>query len=62
MRVWKHEDPGEAAQAIEQLVRDRTAEKQPLRSRVRRDRRVPHPPAAPDTDGDDAVADGRDAE
>jgi hypothetical protein len=27
VRIWEHEDPGEAARAIEQLVRDRTIEK-----------------------------------
>ena len=25
VRIWEHEDPGEAAEAIDQLVRDRTA-------------------------------------
>jgi mutator family transposase len=29
VRIWEHEDPVAAAQTIEQLVRDRTAEKQP---------------------------------
>jgi DNA mismatch endonuclease (patch repair protein) len=41
VRIWEHEDPVEAAQAIEQLVRDRTAEKQPRRTRVSPDGRVP---------------------
>jgi DNA mismatch endonuclease (patch repair protein) len=41
VRIWEHEDPAEAAQAVEQLVRDRTAEKQPRRPRVRPDGRVP---------------------
>jgi G:T-mismatch repair DNA endonuclease (very short patch repair protein) len=27
VRIWEHEDPVEAARAIEQLVRDRTVEK-----------------------------------
>jgi DNA mismatch endonuclease (patch repair protein) len=34
VRIWEHEDPVEAAQAIEQLVRDRTAEKQLRRTRA----------------------------
>jgi DNA mismatch endonuclease (patch repair protein) len=38
VRIWEHEDSVEAAQAIEQLVRDRTAEKPP---RQRSDGRVP---------------------
>jgi DNA mismatch endonuclease, patch repair protein len=41
VRVWEHEDPVEAAQAIEQLVRDRTAEKHPRRTRVSPDGCVP---------------------
>lgn len=41
VRILEHEDPDEAAQAIEQLVCDRTAEKQPRRARVRGDGRVP---------------------
>jgi DNA mismatch endonuclease (patch repair protein) len=41
VRIWEHEDPAEAAQAVEQLVRDRTAAKQPRRPRVRPDGRVP---------------------
>jgi DNA mismatch endonuclease (patch repair protein) len=41
VRIWEHEDPVEAAQAIEQLVRDRTAEKQLCRTCVRSDGRVP---------------------
>jgi DNA mismatch endonuclease (patch repair protein) len=35
VRIWEHEDPIEVAQAIEQLVRDRTAEKQLRRTRMR---------------------------
>jgi DNA mismatch endonuclease (patch repair protein) len=41
VRVWEHEDPVEAAQGIEQLVRDRTAEKQLRRTCVRSNGRVP---------------------
>jgi DNA mismatch endonuclease (patch repair protein) len=41
VRIWEHEDPGVAAEAIEQLVRGRITEKQPLRTRVRRGGRVP---------------------
>jgi DNA mismatch endonuclease (patch repair protein) len=41
VRIWEHEDPIEAAQAIEQLVRDRTAEEQLRRTRMRPEGRVP---------------------
>jgi DNA mismatch endonuclease (patch repair protein) len=41
VRVWEHEDPGEAARAIEQLGRDRTAEKKLRRARVRSDGAYP---------------------
>jgi hypothetical protein len=41
VRTWEHELPVEAAQAIKQLVRDRTAENQPRRTRVRLGGRVP---------------------
>jgi DNA mismatch endonuclease (patch repair protein) len=36
VRIWEHEDPDEAAELIDQLVRDRTAEKQPRLARVHR--------------------------
>jgi DNA mismatch endonuclease (patch repair protein) len=47
VRICEHEDPVEAAQAIEQLVRERTAEKQLCRACVRSVARVPVVPAPP---------------
>ncbi len=41
LRIWEHEDPGEVAEVIDQLVRDRTAEKQSRGARVHGDGRVP---------------------
>jgi DNA mismatch endonuclease (patch repair protein) len=41
VRMWEHADPIKAAQALEQLVRDRTAGKQLRRTRIRPEGRVP---------------------
>jgi DNA mismatch endonuclease (patch repair protein) len=41
VRIWEHEDPDKAAELIDQLVRDRTAEKQPCLARVHRGGWVP---------------------